>query len=76
MDVKIIKFLGVQGTCQKSVVALMRINDLENYFRLGPDLSWKFKQHLHSFCRHSASSWCPQIPHSQLGMVTIIPFRI
>ena len=26
-----------------------------NYFLLGPDLSWKFKQHLHSFSIHSDS---------------------
>jgi hypothetical protein len=53
---KIINYLDAQDTFQKSVVATINIIKLKNnYFRLGPDLSWKFKQHLHSFSRHSDS---------------------
>jgi len=52
---KIINYLGAQDTFQKSVVVLIKTIKLKNYFRLGPDLSWKFKQHLHSFSRHSDS---------------------
>ena len=55
--VKIINYLDVQDTLQKNAVATMNISKLKknSYFRLGPDLSWKFKQHLHSFSRHSDS---------------------
>jgi len=52
---KIINCSDVSDTFQKSVVASIKIVKLRNYFRLGPDLSWKFKQHLHSFSRHSDS---------------------
>ena len=56
MDVRIIKYLVAQDTFQKNVVATRILTSIENiYFRLGPDLSWKFKQHLHSFSRHSDS---------------------
>ena len=55
MVAKIINYLGAQDTFQKSVVVLIKTIKLKNYFRLGPDLSWKFKQHLHSFSRHSDS---------------------
>ena len=56
MGVEIINYLDVQDTFQKNVVVTKNMTNLRNaYFRLGPDLSWKFKQHLHSFSRHSAS---------------------
>jgi len=56
VGVKIINYLDVQDTFQKNVLVTMNIIDLKNYyFLLGPDLSWKFKQHLHSFSRHSDS---------------------
>ena len=48
--VKIIDWLDVLNIFQKNVIVLMI-----DYFRLGPDLSWKFKQHLHSFSIHSDS---------------------
>jgi len=53
---EITNYLDVQDTFQKNVVATKNMTNLiDAYFRLGPDLSWKFKQHLHSFSRHSAS---------------------
>ena len=57
MVVKIINYLDVQDMFQKNVVVSIKIINLKKkyYFRLGPDLSWKFKQHLHSFSRHSDS---------------------
>jgi hypothetical protein len=53
---KITNYLDVQDIFQKNVVVTIKIiNSKNDYFRLGPDLSWKFKQHLHSFSRHSDS---------------------
>ena len=48
--VVIIHGLDALDTIQKNVIAIKN-----NYFLLGPDLSWKFKQHLHSFSIHSDS---------------------
>jgi hypothetical protein len=78
VDVKIINYLDVLDTFQKNVVAIKKLIHLKIYpFLLGPDLSWKFKQHLHSFSRHSDSLWWLQIPHSQLfDIIRIISFRI
>ncbi len=74
----IINYLDVTDIFQKNVVATRTLTNVKNfYFRLGPDLSWKFKQHLHSFSRHSDSVVWPQIPHSQLlDMVLVVLFRI
>jgi hypothetical protein len=56
VGVGIINYLVAQDMFQKNVVATRMLNNVENaYFSLGPDLSWKFKQHLHSFSRHSDS---------------------
>jgi hypothetical protein len=56
VGVGIINYLVAQDMFQKNVVATRILNNVENaYFSLGPDLSWKFKQHLHSFSRHSDS---------------------
>ena len=53
---KIISYLDAQDTSQKNVVVIKNIINLKNnYFSLEPDLSWKLKQHLHSFSRHSDS---------------------
>ncbi|MGD8638231.1 MAG: hypothetical protein PVG43_04950, partial [Nitrosopumilaceae archaeon] len=53
---KIINLLVVQDTWQKIAVASnLKKPKIIDYFCLGPDLSWKFKQHLHSFLRHSCS---------------------
>jgi len=53
---KITNYLDVQDIFQKNVVVTIKIiNSKNDYFLLGPDLSWKFKQHLHSFSRHSDS---------------------
>jgi len=42
--------LDAQNIYPKNAIVIT--ND---YFLLGPDLSWKFKQHLHSFSIHSVS---------------------
>jgi hypothetical protein len=55
VDVKIINYLDVPDISQRNVVATKITNLKNGYFRLGPDLSWKFKQHLHSFSIHSDS---------------------
>ena len=50
VDVKIIGYLVAQDIFPKNVVViLIKHNSKNNYFCLDPDLSWKFKQHLHSF---------------------------
>ena len=50
VDVHIIDYLGAQDIFQRNVVAMiMIVNFKKHYFLLDPDLSWKFKQHLHSF---------------------------
>jgi len=56
VDVRIINYLDALDISQKNAVALKKIINLKNnYFSLDPDLSWKLKQHLHSFSRHSDS---------------------
>jgi len=65
--VKIISWLDVLNIFQKNVTVITI-----DYFRLGPDLSWKFKQHLHSFSIHSDSLWWSQIPHSQLLDISLV----
>ena len=53
---RIINYLDAQNIFQKNVVVTNNLINLKkDYFRLDPDRSWKFKQHLHSFSLHSDS---------------------